>query len=62
MEKLLDTLIFLEKEHGKMGVIIGILLLVIVTISAIFAISIVFKWWAVITNFILQKYFGYTLF
>lgn len=62
MEKLLDTLIFLEKEHGKMGVIVGILLLAVVTISAIFAISIVFKWWAVVTNFILQKYFGYTLF
>lgn len=62
MEKFLDTLIFLEKEHGKMGQIVGILLLAVITLSAVFAIAIVLKWWAVITNFILQKYFGYTLF
>lgn len=50
MNELLNGLIKLEKEHGMLGTIIGILILVIVTVA-----------WLKITNFILQYFFGYTL-
>ena len=60
--KFLDLLIYLEEEHGKLGVAIGFILIGITTMTAIFAMALVFKWWAIITNFLLQKYFGYTLF
>jgi hypothetical protein len=61
MNELLNGLIKLEKEHGMLGTIIGILILVIVTIAAIGIICATTVAWLKITNFILQYFFGYTL-
>lgn len=61
MNRLLNGLIKLEKEQGMLGTIIGILILAIVTISAIGIICATTVAWFKVTNFILQYFFGYTL-
>ena len=61
MNELLNGLIKLEKEHGMLGVITGILILVIITISAIGIICATTVAWLNAINFILQYFFGYTL-
>lgn len=61
MNELLNGLIKLEKEHGMLGVITGILILIITTIAAIGIICATAVAWLKVVNFILHYFFGYTL-
>lgn len=52
----------LEKDHGKMGTLIGLLILVIATITAIAIICLTLTWWLNIVEYVFPKIFnGWTL-
>lgn len=56
------TLEKFEKDHGKMGTLIALLILAISTITAIVIIGLTFKCWLSIVEYIFPKLFnGWTL-
>lgn len=55
--KSLDRLEVLEKEHGMLGTVIGILVLLVSTVLAINIILFVFKYWMLLTEWSFELMF-----
>jgi hypothetical protein len=51
----------IEKEHGRMGTIIALLIMAIVTIAAAFLIGTIFTYWLEICNWALETFTGWKM-
>lgn len=51
----------IEKEHGRMGTIIALLIIAIVTIGAAFLIGTIVQYWLEICNWALETFTGWRL-